>query len=108
MRLLPQRHPPEEDLVALRDGELLLPERVTTQRHVTGCARCQDRMTHLERVFAALAAELATDPAGRTEQVLHWRLRPAVGAGAGVLAGSLGALLVATFLVRRHRRAVVT
>ena len=107
MRLLPQRHLPEEDLVALRDGELPLPDRVTTERHLAGCTHCATRMTHLERAFAALAAELAIDPAGRNEQALQWRLRPAVGAGAGVLAGSVGALLVAGVLVRRHRRAAV-
>ena len=107
MRLLPQRHPSEEDLVALHDGELPLPERVTAERHLAGCAHCNTRTAHLERAFAALAAELATDPAARNEQALQWRLRPAVGAGAGVLAGSVGALLVAGFLVRRHRRAAV-
>lgn len=105
MRLLPPRHLPEEDLVALLDGELPLPERVALERHLAGCARCLDLRARLERALAMLAAELAETPAPAEAAAPEWRLRPAVGlAGAGVLAGSVGALVLASMLMRRHQR----
>jgi anti-sigma factor RsiW len=106
MRLLPRPHTAEEDLVALLDGEVTLPERVTLERHLGGCERCAGLLARHERARRALAMELAVDPLETQAAPQHWRLRAgATAAGAGVLAGSVGALLVAGLLVRRrHRR----
>lgn len=105
MPLLPRRHPAEEELVALLDGELGLPERAAVERHLTGCMRCSRQRMRLDAALRALAAELATDVAAVAEPAPEWRLRPAVRvAGAGVLAGSVGALLVAGLVRRRQQR----
>jgi anti-sigma factor RsiW len=105
MPLLPRLHPADEDLVALVDGELTLPERVAVERHLAGCVRCAGTLARIERALQALAAELAHEPVSETAPAAAWRLNPAVPiAGAGVLAGSVGALLVAGMLMRRHAR----
>lgn len=103
MRLL-LRHAAEEDLVALLDGELPLPERTAVERHVAACARCTELLSRHERARQALAAELAREPEPSLP-ALQWRLRPAAtAAGAGVLTASIGALVVAGLLMRRHQR----
>jgi anti-sigma factor RsiW len=103
MRLL-LHHTTEEALVALLDGELPLPERVSVERHLAACTRCSDLLARQEQAQRALGAELAADRQA-VEQSLHWRLRPAAkAAGASVLAGSVGALVLAGMLLRRHQR----
>jgi anti-sigma factor RsiW len=97
-------HTAEEDIIALMDRELPLPERVSAERHMAGCERCADLYARNERARRALAFELAVDPAPEAA-ALQWRLRPAAtAAGAGVLTASIGALVVAGLLVRRHNR----
>ncbi len=104
MRLLRRIHCSEDELVALLDGELSLPERLAVERHLADCERCARLAGRIEKALCALAAELAVDPAaGEPAAAPQWRLRPAVRvAGAGVLAGSVGALVVAG-LIRRHQ-----
>jgi anti-sigma factor RsiW len=102
MRLGFRTHPVEEDIIALLDGELPLPERVTVERHLAGCERCADLYARNERARRALAFELAVDPE-TNPAALHWKLHPAAtAAGAGVLTASIGALVVAGLLMRRH------
>jgi|GEM_PF-3142829 anti-sigma factor RsiW len=111
MRLLSRRHLTDEQIVALLDGELTPGERTAAEHHLMACARCADLLARQERANRALAVELAADLAvgpPTEEAAVRWRLRPAVGAaGAGMLAGAVGALMVAGLLVRRHRRALL-
>lgn len=102
MSPLLHRHPPEEDLVALLDRELPPAERRALEQHLAACARCADLSARLDRALAALRMQLALD-AVEQEAALAWRLRP----GVPVLAGSVGALVLAGLLVRRYRRPVV-
>src|SRR4051794_36480348 len=108
MRLLRGSHLMDETVVALLDGELTLPERVDAERHLHGCPRCTDQMERHGRALRALAAALALDALQAevtTNPAPHWHLRPGVGAaGAGVLAGAVGALMVAGMLARRGSR----
>jgi anti-sigma factor RsiW len=102
MRLGLRAHTAEEDIIALMDGELPLPERVAVERHMAACDRCADIYARNERARRALAFELAVDPETGAA-ALQWKLRPAAtAAGAGVLTASIGALVVAGFLMRRH------
>lgn len=111
MRLLSRRHLPDETIVALLDGELTPEERTAAEQHFVACARCADVRARQERANRALALELAADltsGAPAAEAGVRWRIRPAVGAaGAGVLAGTVGVLMVAGLLARRHRRALL-
>jgi anti-sigma factor RsiW len=111
MRLLFRRHLADELIVALLDGELSPEERTAAEHHLAACAHCADLLARQERANRALAIELAADLAAGApaEEVgVRWRIRPAVGAaGAGVLAGAVGALMVAGLLARRHRRALL-
>lgn len=108
MRLLSRAHYAEYDLVALLDGELPLPERVAVERHLSSCERCAGLVERLQRAFRALAVELAAEPiTADQESEPNRRLHPAVRvAGASFLAGSLGALVVAGMILRRHQHPV--
>jgi len=112
MRLFRSPHLLDETVVALLDGELALPERVDAERHLQGCARCTDLRERQERAMRALAAALTLEtlrPQLGAEPSPHWQLRPAVGAaGAGVLAGAAGVLVIAGVLaLRGHRRTAI-
>ena len=106
MRMLPRLYPPAEDMVALMEGELRLPERSALRRHLSGSDRCHTLLDRLEHAMLALAAELAAEPADAgvdaTETAPRWRVRPAVPVGVLV-----GALLVAGWVGLQQRRAGV-
>lgn len=104
MSLLRRSHCTEHDLAALLDDELTLPQRVAVERHLATCAGCAALLTRLEHALEALVIELGLDQAEIEPPPAHWRVRTGVRvAGAGVLAGSVGALVVAGLLVRRLR-----
>ena len=96
-------HCSEDRLVALLDGELTLPDRLAVERHLGGCPRCAGLLARHEQCRVALAAELAHDAPVSVATEVHLNVRVAA-TGAGVLAGSVGALVVAGLLVQRHRR----
>ena len=102
-------HLSDGSIVALLDGELLLPERVTAERHLSDCERCADLLTRQRAAERALAWLLQDDEPLVDEPLTspsRWELRPVVRvAGASVLAGAAtGALVVAGLLLRRGRR----
>ncbi len=100
MHLLPRLHPPDEELVALLDDNLPLPERVALERHLTACDRCRDLRERMDRALLALAAEIAVDPVESLDDLPRWRVRPAVPVGM-----LFGALLVAGWMRHQQRRA---
>lgn len=105
------RHPDEETLIALLDHELDGAERAAVDSHITTCSHCEEVLTRQERANRALAGVLAADlPAvGHADSIpVRWRVRPGVGAaGAGVLAGAAGALIVVGLLTRRRRSVAI-
>ena len=104
MGLTTRQHCSEDTLVALLDGELPEPARDEAEQHLAICLRCSDLLARVDQSLRALAAEVATDPAV-AQEAPRYTVRPAVrAAGAGMLAGSVGALVVAGLLVRRHQR----
>lgn len=101
-------HPDEESLIALLDHELAPNVHAQIHDHVAACAQCEELLARQERANRALASVLAADlpETARNEEAVpvRWRVRPGVGAaGAGVLAGAAGALIVVGLLSRRRR-----
>lgn len=103
MSWIDRHHGREADLIAWIDGELGQGERAALERHLATCHRCTELRARQQRAQLALARELAGDAADVTIRYSGVRAG-AVGAGAGVLAGSLGAVLVAGLVLRRRRR----
>jgi anti-sigma factor RsiW len=103
------RHWRDETLVALLDGELDGATSAAASQHLTGCVRCTGRLDRQRTANAALAA-LVTEPESEAEAVSQVRPRRGVAlAGAGVVLGSAGAILVAGVLLyqRSHRATAV-